>query len=375
MDVDEQQLAVALRDRDSAEARAVEMGRAGRQFIASADAATRKMTRDLHDGAQQRFVNCVIKLQLGLSSMDGDDPAAAREHIEGALSEAREGLAELRELAAGIHPALLVNRGLTSALEELARRVTIPVRLDCDVEGRLAGIVESSAYFFVSEAITNAVKHARASGIGVHVAARDSVLVIDIVDDGIGGVTLNAPSGSGLGGLAARVTALGGLLVVTSPPGEGTALHAELPLVVDEDHPRARPHVRPPSTSAPMDATVPSAAVRIQRAGEGPVIEGGSISGTILARFETASLAGELHSVPMPSGLHQVSGAHPVGVRELAHVHRGVVRVGPVTAPVELHPGDFAEYAADVPHVYEVVENDAQLTILMLRVGGEGPLP
>jgi hypothetical protein len=372
----DQQLARALSDRDAAEARAAEMSRLGRQFIASADAATRKMTRDLHDGAQQRFVNAVIKLQLAQSSWDPGDLAAARDHLDGALAEARAGLVELRELAAGVHPAVLVNRGLAAALEDLVRRVPTPVQLQCEVDGRLPEIVETSTYFFVSEAITNVVKHARASEVAVSVALRDSQIIVDVIDDGVGGVTLHARRGSGLSGLAARVTALGGVLIVTSPSGGGTALHGELPLVIDEDHPRPRPHVRHPSTDRTASTVAAAeAGVRIQRAGEGPVIEGGAISGTILARFEASSLVGELHSVPMPSGLRQVSGAHPAGVRELAHVHRGVVRVGPATGPVELYPGDFAEYDADVPHVYEVVEADAQLTILMLRQGGEGPLP
>jgi hypothetical protein len=372
----DQQLAKALEDLVAAQTRAAEMRRASRQFIVSADATTRKLTRDLHDGAQQRFVNAVIKLQLAQSTWDDNDLVTARSQLDGALDEARAGLSELREIAAGVHPAILVNRGLAAALEELVRRVPLTVRLQCDVDGRLPKLVEESAYFFVSEAITNAVKHANASEISVHAAVHDALLVVDVADDGIGGVTLDATRGSGLGGLGARVTALGGLLLVTSPLGTGTTLHAELPLVVDEAHAPPRPHVRPATADPFADSDAePVAAVRIQRAGEGPLIESGAISGTILARFETPCIVGELHSVPMPAGVRQISGAHPAGVRELAHVHRGVVRVGPISGPVQLHPGDFVEYAADVPHLYEVVEPDAQLTILMLRYGGEGPLP
>lgn len=371
----EQQIAEALRDRDVAQARTAEMVRASRQFIATADAAAKRLTRDLHDGAQQRFVNAVIKLQLAQASWDETGNSEARNHLDGALAETRAGLADLRDLAAGIHPSILVNRGLAAALEDLTQRVPVPTRLECDLAARLPEIVEASAYFFISEAITNVVKHARASEVVVAVSTRENLLVVDVVDDGIGGVTLDTPSGSGIGGMGARVTALGGLLVVGSPAGAGTRLHAELPLVADEFHVPHRPHSRPASSYPAAVATAPVAGVRVQRAGEGPVIEGGAITGRILARFGTHDLVGELHSVPMPGGLRQVSGGHPAGVRELAHVHHGVVRVGPATAPVELRPGDFAEYDADVPHVYEVVDEDAQLTILMLREGGEGPLP
>jgi len=373
-----QRLDQALRERDLAEARAGELMLAGQRFIASADAAKRKVIRDLHDGAQQRLVNTVIELQLGLSRWE-EGSEQVRDHVAAALTEAQASLNELRELAAGIHPSILINRGLGAAIVELVHRVPVHVDLHCDTDQRLPETVEASAYFFVCEALANAVKHARASHITVRIQPGRDVLVIDVIDDGIGGVALDSGSGTGLSGLAARVTALGGLLVIHSPAGVGTNVHAELPLVLDEKHPRPRPHIRPDGSTSPSHAGTgqPEDAppVRVLRAGQGPVVEGGVISGTILGGFNTPCIIGELHRVPMPAGLHQVSGAHPTGVRELVHVHHGTVRVGPVTGPVELGSGDFADYAADVPHLYEVVRENALATVLMLRFGGQGPLP
>ncbi len=369
----------ALRERDSAEARAAELSAVGQRVIAAADAARRQVTRDLHDGAQQRFVNAVIKLQLGRSSWE-DDPSKAQDLVDAALGEAQAGLEELRELVAGIHPSILTNRGLRAAVEELVRRTPLQVDLRCDISGRLPEPIEVSVYFFVSEALANAVKHADASKVTVSLVSEPDAVVIDVADDGIGGVTLDSASGTGLGGLADRVTAFGGLLVITSPPGEGTALRAEIPPIADQTHPRPRRHTRlgSPDTRGAETTARPHDAghLRVIRSGEGPVIEGGAISGTILGRFDTPSVVGELHAVPLPPGLRQVSGAHPSGVRELVHIHRGTVRVGPAVGPVELRPGDCADYAADVPHLYEVVGNGAALmTVLMLRFGEPGPLP
>jgi two-component sensor histidine kinase len=368
----------AMRDRDIAEARAAALGAAGQRIIAAADAARRQVTRDLHDGAQQRFVNAVIKLQLGRSRLD-DDPSKARDLIDTALAEAQAGLGELREFAAGIHPSILTNRGLRTAVEELVRRVPLNIDLHCDITQRLPEPVEVSAYFFVSEALANAVKHADASHVTVSLVPTSNAVVIDVTDDGVGGVTLDSASGTGLGGLADRVAALGGLLLVTSPPGEGTTLHAEIPLVADQAHIQPRRHLRGhgPNADRADAAGQPDDAppLRVVRSGQGPVIEGGAIAGTILGRFDTPCVFGELHAVPLPPGLRQVSGAHASRVRELVHVHRGTVRIGPVSGPVELESGDFADYAADVPHLYEVVGDGALLTVLMLRFGEQGPLP
>jgi signal transduction histidine kinase len=147
------------------------------------------------------------------------------------LHEAREALAvaldELRELTQGIRPAILVERGLEAALDDLARRAALPVRVDVEIQGRIPEQVESAAYFVASEALANAAKHAHASEVRLAASLDGNVVVLEVVDDGIGGA--GAGGGSGLRGLADRVEALGGRLTVSSPPGRGTTLRAELP--------------------------------------------------------------------------------------------------------------------------------------------------
>jgi signal transduction histidine kinase len=147
------------------------------------------------------------------------------------LREARDALtlalAELRELTQGIRPAILVERGLSAALDDLSRRAALPVRLELAVDGRLPEQVEGAAYFVVSEALANAAKHSHASEICLAASREGDVLVLEVVDDGIGGAA--AGGGSGLRGLADRVEALGGRLSVSSPPGRGTTLRAEIP--------------------------------------------------------------------------------------------------------------------------------------------------
>jgi signal transduction histidine kinase len=147
------------------------------------------------------------------------------------LREARDALtvalAELRELTQGIRPAILVERGLAAALDDLARRAVLPVQLDVAVSGRLPEQVESAAYFVASEALANAAKHSHASDVRLSASQEKGVLSLEVSDDGIGGAT--AGGGSGLRGLADRVEALGGRLTVSSPPGRGTRLRAEIP--------------------------------------------------------------------------------------------------------------------------------------------------
>jgi signal transduction histidine kinase len=136
-------------------------------------------------------------------------------------------LAELRELTQGIRPAILVERGLAAALDDLSRRAALPVRLDIAVSGRLPEQIEGAVYFVASEALTNAAKHSHASEVRLAASHKDGVLVLEVADDGIGGAA--AGSGSGLRGLADRVEALGGRLTVSSPPGRGTTLRVEIP--------------------------------------------------------------------------------------------------------------------------------------------------
>ena len=195
------------------------------RIVEAAQSERKRIERDLHDGAQQRLVALAIDLRRLESRLGSDDDA--RHALEQARGELTQSLAELRELARGLHPALLSDRGLPAALESLAARAPVPVKLDVAVQERLPETVESAAYFLVAESLTNVAKYAHASGATVQVTRDDGRLVVDVADDGIGGA---APErGSGLRGLSDRVAALGGSLEVTSPAGAGTHVHAELP--------------------------------------------------------------------------------------------------------------------------------------------------
>jgi signal transduction histidine kinase len=210
----------------NAESRAeLEASRA--RIVSTADATRRRIERDLHDGAQQRL----LSLALEVRAAQAGAPAELTEH-RAELSHIAEGLTNvldgLREIALGLHPAILAEGGLAAALKTLAQRSPIPVQLEVRVEGRLPDHVEVAVYYIVSEALTNAAKHARASMIDVHVVARDSVLRVAIGDDGVGGA--DPAQGSGLLGLKDRAAAIGGTMLVTSRPGAGTSLIAELPL-------------------------------------------------------------------------------------------------------------------------------------------------
>jgi PAS domain S-box-containing protein len=218
----------ARRERDVADARAAELQAARRRIIEAADAARERLTRDLHDGAQQQFVSAVLTLRLAERKTETDPEGAAR--LRGtALEQAQQGIADLRELAAGIHPGILTDRGLGPAVEALASRLPVPVTVDAALGERLPSPVEASVYFFVSEALTNAAKHAEAGEVRVAIAAADGHLTVDVADDGVGGAAGTA-AGTGLAGLADRVAALDGELTITSPPGGGTRLHAVIPL-------------------------------------------------------------------------------------------------------------------------------------------------
>ena len=151
----------------------------------------------------------------------------ARELMEEANEELADALQELRELARGIHPAILTDRGLGPALQMLAGRAAVPVELSTELDGRLPRAVEAAAYYIVAEALTNTTKHASASHVRVHVSRANGAAVVDVADDGLGGA--DPPKGSGLRGLADRIEALGGTLEVQSPPGAGTTLRARMP--------------------------------------------------------------------------------------------------------------------------------------------------
>jgi signal transduction histidine kinase len=187
----------------------------------------RRLERDLHDGAQQRLV--ALSLQLGLAQrrlQDGDNPAADA-MLDAARDELNRALEELRELARGIHPAVLTDRGLEAALEALAERTPLPVSLDQMPAERLPAPVEAAAYFVVAEALTNVARYAKASQATVRIGRNAGYAVVEVRDDGVGGA--DPATGTGLRGLADRLAALDGRLEVHSPPGEGTTVRAEVP--------------------------------------------------------------------------------------------------------------------------------------------------
>ena len=203
----------------------LEQVRASRARIVEAgDAERRRLERDLHDGAQQRLVT--LSLALAMARDRAADPELGS-LIESASKEAREALTELRELARGIHPAVLTETGLAGAIQALAERSLVPTTITAVPEGRFPAPIEATAYFVVSEALANVAKHARASGAQVTICKRPGRLVVEVSDDGAGGA--RPESGSGLRGLADRVASAGGVLHVDSPPGCGTRLEADLP--------------------------------------------------------------------------------------------------------------------------------------------------
>ena len=186
----------------------------------------KRLERDLHDGAQQRLV--ALALNLKLLERRLADPEA-RAQLDDAQREVDLSLAELRDLARGIHPAVVTGHGLAVALEQVAARAPLPVRLSVDVGGRLPEPVEVAAYYVVTESLTNVAKHAQASRVAVTIGRADGGISVEIVDDGVGGA--DSERGSGLRGLADRVEALGGRLRVWTPTGGGTRVRAEIPCV------------------------------------------------------------------------------------------------------------------------------------------------
>jgi PAS domain S-box-containing protein len=196
------------------------------RIVEAGDAERRRLERNLHDGAQQRLVSLSLSLRLAQARLKSD-VHAADEILSGASVELALALEELRELARGIHPAVLTDRGLGPALESLADRTTLAVRFDELPEDRLPAPIEAAAFYVVSEALTNVTKYADASSVSVRVAQEDGKAVVEVTDDGIGGA--DPKGGSGLRGLSDRVAALEGRLAIVSPPGAGTRIRAEIP--------------------------------------------------------------------------------------------------------------------------------------------------
>jgi signal transduction histidine kinase len=196
------------------------------RIVEASDAERRRLERNLHDGAQQRLV--ATSLAVRLAARRVTDDATVRAMLDGAGDELAHALEELRELARGLHPAVLTDHGLRAAIEAVADRAPLPVAVDVPLDERLPDPVEAAAYFVVCEALTNVAKYAQASEARVRIGRADGTAQVEVVDDGVGGA--DASGGSGLRGLADRVEALGGRLVVSSPVGEGTAVRAQLPV-------------------------------------------------------------------------------------------------------------------------------------------------
>ena len=212
----------ALADVDAREQLAASRAR----IVEAADAARRRIERDLHDGAQQRLVSLALMLRRLESSFEAN--SAATRELAVARAELDAALEELRELARGIHPSILTDRGLEAALAAVAGRSPVPVELELDSCGQLPLSVQTTAYFVVVEALTNASKHADSDRIEVRVAVGEGPAIVEVRDDGSGGV--DPAQGSGLSGLADRVSALGGTLEIESPAGAGTTIRARIPV-------------------------------------------------------------------------------------------------------------------------------------------------
>jgi signal transduction histidine kinase len=208
-------LAARLDELRGSRVRVIEAGQKERQ----------RLERNLHDGAQQRLVALSLELTMLKKLLDADPVAGTR--IDHARDEIALSLEELRDVARGLHPAVVSGHGLAVALESLAARATVPVRLNVELEGRLPEALEVAAFYLVSESLANIGKHAQATSATVVVNRHNGEVVVEIVDDGIGGA--DTEGGSGLRGLADRVEALDGRLRVWTPVGQGTRVRAEIP--------------------------------------------------------------------------------------------------------------------------------------------------
>jgi signal transduction histidine kinase len=217
--LDNEQLKADLRAR-------LEELRASRvRIVEAGDSARKRIERDRHDGAQQQLVALALDLRMLKAKVHGDGDSAAL--VERANAKLAAALDELRELARGIHPAILSDRGFAPAVQALTRRLSLPIDTDVRVEGRMPDAVEAAAYFVVSEALTNVVKYSEAGRATVRAWQEDDRVEVEVVDDGVGGA--DAARGSGLRGLADRLSAVEGTLTVDSPPGRGTRVHASIP--------------------------------------------------------------------------------------------------------------------------------------------------
>ena len=198
------------------------------RIVEATDATRRRLERDLHDGAQQRLISASLAMRLARSRLDGGVAPSAAVDLDAAANELKAALVELRELARGIHPAILTEAGLGPAIGTLVERAVVPAEVIATPDRRLPSAVESTGYFVVSEALANVAKYSSASRATVSAECVGDSLCIEVTDDGVGGADPSA--GSGLRGLADRVAAIGGSLSIDSPVGSGTRLSVEIPL-------------------------------------------------------------------------------------------------------------------------------------------------
>jgi signal transduction histidine kinase len=207
-------------------ARLVETERRRREVVDAAEAERQRIERDLHDGAQQRLIHLAMTLGM-VRHQFADDPVRAAPLLASAHEEAKQAINELRDLTRGLHPPVLADRGLDAALSALAARSPVPVVLDVRLDRRPPRVIESIAYFMVSETLSNVAKHADASQVRLELSVHGGTLRVRIADDGVGGAC--ATPGSGLAGLADRARGVDGQLSVHSPPGGPTVISVELP--------------------------------------------------------------------------------------------------------------------------------------------------
>jgi signal transduction histidine kinase len=201
-----------------------ELAASRRRIVAAGDEARRRIERDLHDGIQQRLIALTFRARA-MTRRRPDELAGIAAELSEGLKDASD---ELREVSRGIHPTILTEAGLGPALRALARRSSIPVDVDVQLDERLPEPVEAAAYYIASEALTNVAKHAHANVVHLIASNDDGVLTLEVADDGVGGV--EAGRGSGILGLTDRAEALGGTISITSPPRGGTTLSVRLPI-------------------------------------------------------------------------------------------------------------------------------------------------
>jgi signal transduction histidine kinase len=204
-----------------------------RRLVAAQDAERRRLERNIHDGAQQQLVALAVKLRLTEQLVERD-PAKAREMLSQLQEQTHDALEDLRDLARGIYPPLLADKGLTAALEAQARKVSVPVVVEADSIGRYGQEIEAAVYFCCLEALQNVAKYASASSVAIGLSDDGRALSFEVRDDGAGFDPSTTRSGTGLQGMADRLEAIGGALSISSEPGAGTTVAGRLPIGAED---------------------------------------------------------------------------------------------------------------------------------------------